>query len=104
MTDTILTQRFTPLDLRATVQAQNSLGWNQFLKGRIVKYCAPIQDADFARRRLRHTGKTWSASLTCAIWELAWQMCDHRNEILHNTDVSDQLLDMDGTDLAIIEE
>jgi hypothetical protein len=31
-------------------------------------------------------------------------MWDHRNEILHNTDVSDQLLDMDGTALAIIEE
>jgi hypothetical protein len=31
-------------------------------------------------------------------------MWDHRNEILHNMDVSDQLLDMDGTDFSIIEE
>jgi hypothetical protein len=104
MTDTIPTQRITPPDLRAAVQAQNSLGWNQFLKGRIVKDWAPIQDADFACRLLRNTGKTWSASLSCGIWELAWQMWDHRKEILHNTDVSDQLLDMDGTDLAIINE
>ena len=31
-------------------------------------------------------------------------MWDHRNEILHNTDVSDQLLDMDGIDFSILEE
>jgi hypothetical protein len=31
-------------------------------------------------------------------------MWDHRNDILHNTEVSDQLLDMGGTDFSIIEE
>ena len=104
MTNTIPTQRVIPQELRAAVRAQHSLGWNQFMKGRIVKDWAPIQEADFTRRRLRNSGKTWSAGLTSAIWELAWQMWDHRNEILHNTDVSDQLLDMDGIDFSILEE
>jgi hypothetical protein len=104
MTNTIPTQRITPPSLRAAVRAQNSLGWNQFMKGRIANNWAPLQAADFTRRRLRNTGKTWSAGLTSAIWELAWQMWDHRNEILHNTDIMDQLLDMDGIDFSIIEE
>jgi hypothetical protein len=67
MTVTIPTQRIVPPDLCGAVQAQNFLGWNQFLKGRIAKDWAPIQAANFARRRLRNTGKTWSAGLTSAI-------------------------------------
>jgi hypothetical protein len=31
-------------------------------------------------------------------------MWDHRNEVLHNSDVHDHLLDMDGIDFFIIEE
>jgi hypothetical protein len=31
-------------------------------------------------------------------------MGDYRNEILHNTDVFDQFMDMDGTGFSIIEE
>ena len=39
-----------------------------------------------------------------AIWDLSWQMWDHRNDILHNSDVYDHLIDMDATDFSIIEE
>jgi hypothetical protein len=43
MTDTIPTQRIILPDLlQAAVQAQNYLGWYQFLKGRIAKDWAPI--------------------------------------------------------------
>jgi hypothetical protein len=31
-------------------------------------------------------------------------MWDHRNDILHNSDVYDHLIDMDATDFSIIEE
>ncbi len=39
-----------------------------------------------------------------AVWEFTWTLWDHRNDVLHNSDVHDQLLDMDSIDLAIIEE
>jgi hypothetical protein len=74
------------------------------MKRRIVKDWARIQEAAFTRRRLPNSSKTWSAGLTSAIWELAWQMWDHRNKILHKTDLLDQLLDMDGIDFSILEE
>jgi hypothetical protein len=63
-----------------------------------------LQLADFADRKLQNTGKSWTAALTLAIWELSWCMWDHRNDILHNSDVYDHLIDMDATDFSTIEE
>jgi hypothetical protein len=39
-----------------------------------------------------------------AVWEFAWTLWDHCNDVLHNSDVHDQLLDMDSIVLAIIKE
>jgi hypothetical protein len=72
------------------------------VKGRIAKSWTPLQSTDFAGQQLRNTGKSWAAALTLAIWELSWQMWDHRNDILHNSDVYDHLIDMDATDFSIL--
>ena len=90
--------------LRAAVRDQTTLGWDQFVKGRIANCWARLQAEDFASRQLRNTRKSWAAALIVAIWELSWQMWDHRNDILHNSDVYDHLIDMEATDLSIIEE
>jgi hypothetical protein len=50
------------------------------------------------------TGKSWAVALTLAIWELSWQMWDHCNGILHNSDVYDHLVNLDAMDFSIIEE
>jgi hypothetical protein len=39
-----------------------------------------------------------------ATWDLSWSLWDHRNEVLHTSDVQDKLLDMDSIDFPIIEE
>jgi hypothetical protein len=49
-------------------------------------------------------GSPGQLRLTLTIWELSWQMWDHRNDILHNSDVYDHLINMDATDFSIIEE
>jgi hypothetical protein len=97
-------RRPIPQPLQAAVRDQTTLGWDQFLQGRIAKSWTPLQPTNFAGRQLRNTGKPWAAALTLAIWELSWQMWDHRNGILHNSDVYDHLIDMDATDFSIIEE
>ncbi len=97
-------RRPIPQHLRDAVREQTTLGWDQFMKGRIATSWVLLQSTDVVGRQLRNTGKSWAAALIVAIWDLSWQMWDHRNEILHNTDVSDQLLDMDGIDFSILEE
>jgi hypothetical protein len=74
------------------------------MKGRIVTHWAALQDHEFRRRQLRHSGTTWATSLVLAIWDLSWSLWDHRNDVLHNTDAHDRFLDMDSIDLSIIEE
>ncbi len=39
-----------------------------------------------------------------AVWDFTWSLWDNRNEILHHSEVLDELLDMDTVNLAIIEE
>jgi hypothetical protein len=89
---------------QAAVRDQTMLGWDQFLKGRIAQSWTPLQSTDFAGRQLRITGKSWAAVLTLAILELSWQMWDHRNDILHNSDVYDHFIDMKAADFSIIQE
>jgi hypothetical protein len=72
MNDTRPTRRPIPPNLRTVIRDQTTLGWDQFMKGRIVKTWAPLQAADFVSHQLCNTGKSWAAALTLAIWELAW--------------------------------
>ncbi len=97
-------RRPIPQHLRDAVHEQTTLGWDQFMKGRIATSWVPLQSTEFVGRQLRNTGKSWAAALIVAIWDLSWQMWDHRNDILHNSDVYDHLIDMDATDFSIIEE
>jgi hypothetical protein len=39
-----------------------------------------------------------------AVWDFTWTLSYHRNDVLHNSDVHNKLLDMDAIDLAIIKE
>jgi hypothetical protein len=97
-----------PTDFNADIQAaldhQLKLGWDQFVRGRIVTHWQELQSAHFEELQLRQTGQKWASLLIMAVWDFTWTLWDHRNDVLHNSDVHDQLLDMDAIDLAIIEE
>ena len=54
--------------------------------------------------QLRQTGQKWASLLIMAVWDFTWTLWDHCNDVLHDSDVHDQLLDMDAIDLAIVEE
>ena len=91
-------------DIQGALDKQLALGWDQFFRGRIAIQWQQMQSAHFEALQLRQTGQKWASLLIMAVWEFTWTLWDHRNDVLHNSDVHDQLLDMDATDLAIIEE
>jgi hypothetical protein len=90
--------------IRRAIAYQKVLGWEQFMKGRITFHWAILQDFEFRRRQQWNTGASWAAQMVRATWDISWSLWDHRNEILHTSDVLDKLLDMDSIDFAIIEE
>ena len=93
-----------PLEIRRAMHSQGKLGWDQFLRGRIVKEWQPIQEKELQRLKSKRTSLTWVANLVQAIWDMSWTLWDHRNDVLHNSDMHDQLLDMETTDMRILEE
>jgi outer membrane receptor protein involved in Fe transport len=97
-------RRLIPQHLQAAVRDQTTLGWDQFLKGRIAKSWTPLQSTAFVGGQLQNTSKSWAAGLTLAIWELSRQMGNHRNNTLHNSNVYDHLISMDAMDFSILEE
>jgi hypothetical protein len=97
-----------PTDFTAEIQSaldqQHTLGWDHFVRGRIAIQWQTVQSVYFEELKVRQTGQKWASLLIMAVWEFTWTLWDHRNDVLHNSDVHDQLLDMDSIDLAIIEE
>jgi hypothetical protein len=97
-----------PTDFTANIQAtldhQLKLGWDQFVCRRIVTHWQELQSAHFEELQLRQTGQKWASLLIMTVWNFTWTLWDHRNDVLHNSDIHDQLLDMDAIDLDLIEE
>jgi hypothetical protein len=90
--------------IQRALDQQFRIGWDQFMRGRIGTRWAIQQAAYFTDHKVRQTGPKWASLLIKAVWEFTWSLWDHRNEILHHSDVHDTLLDMDAVDLSIIEE
>jgi hypothetical protein len=91
-------------EIQSALDQQLTLGWNQFVRGRIALKWQQLQSAHFEDLKVRQTGQKWASHLIMAVWDFTWTLWDHRNDVLHNSDVHDKLLDMDAIDLAIIEE
>ena len=91
-------------EIQSALDQQLTLGWNQFVRGRIALKWQQLQSAHFEDLKVRQTGQKWASLLIMAVWDFTWTLWDHRNDVLHNSDVHDKLLDMDAIDLAIIEE
>jgi hypothetical protein len=67
--------------LLEAVHAQDRLGWLAFLEGCIPVEWAGVQEAHFIWLGRRNTGKCWATSLVVKLWEIGWDIWDHRNQI-----------------------
>jgi hypothetical protein len=66
------------------IEAQDRIGWLAFFEGCIAKEWAGVQEAHFIWLGRRNTGKRWATSLVVKLWEIAWDIWDHRNQIKYN--------------------
>ncbi len=72
-----------PFWLRDTIKQQADIGWNLFLEGWIAKEWELVQQAYYQLIQSRRTGKRWLISIIKKLWQVAWDMWDHQNQILH---------------------
>ena len=71
--------------LRHAVSHQDELGWYNFLLGRISIEWQSVQQKYFEWLGKRNTGRKWAVALIQKIFQVSWDMRDHRNKVCLNT-------------------
>jgi hypothetical protein len=67
--------------LLQAISAQDRIGWLVFFEGCIAIEWAGVQEAHFLWLGRWNTGKRWATSLIVKLWEVAWDLWDHRNQV-----------------------
>ncbi len=75
-----------PFQLQPAVDQQTDIGWNNFLEGWVSFEWELVQQAYYDLIQSRRTGLRWLSSLIKKLWQVAWDMWEHRNGILHAQD------------------
>jgi hypothetical protein len=65
------------------IQEQESIGWRRFFEGWIHHGWHLLQSSHYKFLKSRRSGKRWVVALIKKQWEIAWDMWEHRNGILH---------------------
>jgi hypothetical protein len=84
----------TLLEIRKCIIHQNTIGWNQLVKGRITKEMRKVMDNHYQKLNLntrRYTGERWCKLLIKNIWQVILQLWKQRNEIIHDLVSASQL-------------
>ena len=69
--------------LAKILMAQSNIGaWNTLL-GRVSKQLTQLQQKHYTSKDSKRTGLRWTASLILKLQNVAWDMWEHRNGILH---------------------
>jgi hypothetical protein len=71
--------------IQAAILEQDSIGWWNFLLGRMSSKFAPIQQSYYESQSSQRGGNTWLWALMCECIFLSFTMWEHRNNIRHNT-------------------
>jgi hypothetical protein len=66
------------------VLLQDSIGWRTFLEGGILHAWAAKQQDYYDWLQKRNTGKRWITTLIKKLWQISWNMWEHRNGELKN--------------------
>ena len=86
---TIMVSSF--LGLRSTVQSQEDVGWRSLLEGLPVRGWAEVQQRYYEFIGSRKTGERWLTALIQKLWDVAWDLWDHRNSVVHDKDSNQRL-------------
>jgi hypothetical protein len=65
------------------VNQQTKLGWRNFFEGMIATNWQVAQQVYLSRIGSRKSSKRWATSIIRKLWQIAWDMWEHRNGFLH---------------------
>jgi hypothetical protein len=65
---------------------QSNIGWKHFFEGRQIRQWRTLQEEYFRRKSICTSGKRWSRAIILKLWDIAWDLWEHRNGIAHGKD------------------
>jgi hypothetical protein len=90
----------TPLEFTDLFQSQTAIGWN-LLEGWLSSSWADTQQAYLSSIRSRRSGRRWLISLIKKLWDVSWDLWDHRNGIMHRNAQQLQSADLIQLDCSV---
>jgi hypothetical protein len=63
---------------------QNQMGWKHFFEGRIHKAWREFHDRQQELTGKGNAGRRWAGAIVCKLHDIAWDLWEHRNGILHD--------------------
>jgi hypothetical protein len=75
-----------PATMSSARAAQEFIGWRPFLEGCLTMEWQAQQQRYYETLKSRKTGRRWATLVIRKLWDVAWDMWEHRNGILHKKD------------------
>ena len=76
----------TTPDTQQAFDNQDGIGWQALLEGAPAKGWSDAQQRYYDLLGKRNTGKRWLTAIIQKLWDVAWDLWDHRNNVLHKKD------------------
>jgi hypothetical protein len=73
-----------PRAFLSLLQMQTNIGWGRFFEGLWATDWALQQQRYYAIIKSTKTGKRWAAAIIQKLWNMAWDLWEHRNGILYD--------------------
>jgi len=78
-------------DLQVSTK-QSGIGWDGILDGWLSMEWQAQQEAYWAQWRWRKSSKWWTVELIKKLWNISWDLWDHWNEALHNSQTAHNVI------------
>ena len=76
----------TTPDTQQAFGNQDGIGWQAFLEGAPAKGWSDAQQRYYDALGRRNTGERWLTAIIQKSWDVAWDLWDHRNNVVHKKD------------------
>jgi hypothetical protein len=70
--------------VRSAISSQIRIGWQPFLEGLVSVEWAAVQQRYYEWLGSRRHGRRWVTQLIAKLWDVAWDLWEHRNGIVHS--------------------
>jgi hypothetical protein len=72
-----------PFLLEEILLGQSRVGWRRFFEGWLIREWTMAQQAYYKISKSLRSGRRWTVELIKKLWDVAWDLWEHRNSILH---------------------